>query len=102
MKNSTIQNITEVLQNSSLSHIVQRANELNLLNQKIQNLLPKQYRGLYRIVNLVDNCLIFEVQNATILHGLLLQRTLLLELIRLDFPTVTELQFKVSPSFKHF
>ncbi len=102
MKNSTIQNITEVLQNSSLSHIVQRANELNLLNQKIQNLLPKQYRGLYRIVNLVDNCLIFEVQNATIRQGLLLQRTLLLELIRLDFPTVTELQFKVSPSFKHF
>ncbi|WGE32975.1 DciA family protein [Actinobacillus genomosp. 1] len=102
MKNSTIQNITEVLQNSSLSRIVQRANELNLLNQKIQNLLPKQYRGLYRIVNLVDNCLIFEVQNATIRQGLLLQRTLLLELIRLDFPTVTELQFKVSPSFKHF
>ena len=52
--------------------------------------------------NLVDNCLIFEVQNATIRQGLLLQRTLLLELIRLDFPTVTELQFKVSPSFKHF
>ena len=102
MKNSTIQNITEVLQNSSLSRIVQRTNELNLLNQKIQNLLPKQYRGLYRIVNLVDNCLIFEVQNATIRQGLLLQRTLLLELIRLDFPTVTELQFKVSPSFKHF
>ena len=102
MKNSTIQNITEVLQNSSLSRIVQRANELNLLNQKIQNLLPKQYRGLYRIVNLVDNCLIFEVQNATIRQGLLLQRTLLLELIRLDFPTVTELQFKVRPSFKHF
>ncbi|WGE35016.1 DciA family protein [Actinobacillus genomosp. 1] len=102
MKNSTIQNITEVLQNSSISRIVQRANELNLLNQKIQNLLPKQYRGLYRIVNLVDNCLIFEVQNATIRQGLLLQRTLLLELIRLDFPTVTELQFKVSPSFKHF
>ena len=102
MKNSTRKNITEVLQNSSLSRIVQRANELNLLNQKIQNLLPKQYRGLYRIVNLVDNCLIFEVQNATIRQGLLLQRTLLLELIRLDFPTVTELQFKVSPSFKHF
>ncbi|WP_418146388.1 DciA family protein [Actinobacillus pleuropneumoniae] len=102
MKNSTIRNITEVLQNSSLSRIVQRANELNLLNQKIQKLLPRQYHGLYRIVNLVDNCLIFDVQNATIRQGLLLQRTLLLELIQTDFPNVTELQFRVSPSFKHF
>ncbi|EFM92778.1 hypothetical protein appser12_2690 [Actinobacillus pleuropneumoniae serovar 12 str. 1096] len=42
------------------------------------------------------------MQNATIRQGLLLQRTLLLELIQTDFPNVTELQFRVSPSFKHF
>lgn len=100
MKNSAAKNIYEILQNSSLTKIVQRANELNALNQKIQCLLPEQYRKLYRILNLSDNLLTFEVQNATIRQGLLLQQTYLLKLIQTDFPQVTELQFKVNPNFK--
>lgn len=100
MKNSTTKNIHEILQNSSLTKIVQRANELNELNRKIQQLLPEQYRGLYRILNLSDNLLTFEVQNATIRQGLLLQQTSLLKLIQTDFQQVTELQFKVNPNFK--
>lgn len=102
MKNSSIKNISEVLENSSLSRIVQRANELNLLNQKVQKLLPETFRGLYRIINLVDNQLIFEVQNATVRQGLQLQHFNLLKLIQTDFPEVTQLQFKVNPNFKHF
>lgn len=102
MKNSSIKNISEVLENSSLSRIVQRANELNLLNQKVQKLLPETFRGLYRIINLVDNQLIFEVQNATVRQGLQLQHFHLLKLIQTDFPEVTQLQFKVNPNFKHF
>ncbi|WP_150539997.1 DciA family protein [Actinobacillus vicugnae] len=101
MKNSAIKNITEVLQNSSLSRIVQRANQLNDLHLKVQKLLPQQYHGLYRIVNLVDNQLVFEVQNATVRQGLQLQSAHLLQLIHSDFPHVTELQFKVNPSFRH-
>lgn len=100
MKNSTTKNIHEILQNSSLTKIVQRANELNELNRKIQQLLPEQYRELYRILNLSDNLLTFEVQNATIRQGLLLQQMSLLKLIQTDFPQVTELQFKVNPNFK--
>lgn len=100
MKNSTIKNINEILQNSSLTKIVQRANELNELNRKIQQLLPEQYRGLYRILNLSDNLLRFEVQNGTIRQGLLLQQTALLYLIQADFPEVTALDFKVNPNFK--
>lgn len=102
MKNSSIKNISEVLENSSLSRIVQRVNELNLLNQKVQKLLPETFRGLYRIINLVDNQLIFEVQNATVRQGLQLQHFNLLKLIQTDFPEVTQLQFKVNPNFKHF
>lgn len=102
MKNSSIKNISEVLENSSLSRIVQRANELNLLNQKVQKLLPETFRGLYRIINLVDNQLIFEVQNATVRQGLQLQHFNLLKLIQTDFPEVTQLQFKVNPNFKLF
>ena len=100
MKNSTTKHIHEILQNSSLTKIVQQANELNELNRKIQQLLPEQYRELYRILNLSDNLLTFEVQNATIRQGLLLQQTSLLKLIQTDFPQVTELQFKVNPNFK--
>lgn len=100
MKKNTIQGISELLQNSSLAKIVQRANELNALNFKIQQLLPMQYRGLYRIVNLYDNLLVFDVQNATIRQGLLLQQAYLLQLIQTDFPDVSELQFNVNPDFK--
>lgn len=101
MKNHSIKNITDILQNSSLTKIVQRANELNDLNQKIQKLLPNQYRGLYHIVNLVDNQLIFDVPNATIRQGLQLQQAEILALIRHDYPQVSECLFKVNPNFKH-
>ncbi|WP_373767681.1 DciA family protein [Glaesserella sp.] len=101
MKNSTTKNITEILQNSGLSHIVQRVGELHELNRKIQQLLPEQYRRLYRIVNLSDNSLIFEVQNATIRQGLSLQKQYLLKCIQTDFPHITELQFNINPDFKY-
>lgn len=97
---AAMKNITDVLTNSSLSRIVQRANELNDLNQKIQHLLPEHYRKLYRIVNLVDNSLIFEVQNATVRQGLQFQQWQLLSLIQGDFPQVNELQFRVNPNFR--
>ncbi|AUI65298.1 MULTISPECIES: DciA family protein [Glaesserella] len=100
MKNSSIKHIHDILQNSNLIKIVQQANELNELNQKIQQLLPEQYRRLYRIRNLSDNLLTFEVQSATIRQGLLLQQSYLLKLIQTDFPQVTVLQFQVNPSFK--
>ena len=85
MKNHAIKNITEILENSSLIKIVQRANQLNELNEKIQSLLPAQFRKLYRIVNLVENQLIIEVPNATISQGLQMQHTQLLPIIQ-KFP----------------
>lgn len=100
MKKHTTQNIGELLQNSSLAKIVQRANELNRLNDNIQQLLPGQYRGLYRIVNLYDNLLVFDVQNATVRQGLLLQQAHLLQRIQTDLPQVNALQFNVNPEFK--
>lgn len=100
MKNSPTKNITDILQNSSLNRIVQRANALNELNRKIQILLPKQYCRLYRILNLSDNLLTFEVQNATVRHGLQLQQAELLKWIQTDFPQVEKLYFKVNPNFK--
>ncbi|MCK3654424.1 hypothetical protein A4G19_01165 [Pasteurellaceae bacterium Macca] len=100
MKNSPTKKITEILQNSSLTRIVQRANALNALNDKIKQLLPASYRKLYRIVNMHDNTLIFEVQNATIRQGLLLQQAHLLRLVQQDYPEITQLQCKVNPNFK--
>lgn len=100
-KNTSIKNITEILQNSSLSRIVQRANDLNDLNQKIQHLLPQTYRKLYRIVNLVDNQLVIDVQNATVRQGMLLQQTELIARIQQNFPEIQTLQIKVNPHFNH-
>lgn len=102
MKNSTTKPISEILQNSALTRIVQRANELNQMNVKIQRLLPSVYHRLYRIVNLSDNQLVFEVANASIRQGLLLQQVTLLKLIQAEFPQVSELKVKVNPNFKPF
>ncbi|QIM66936.1 hypothetical protein A4G16_05885 [Mannheimia granulomatis] len=100
MKNSAPKNINEVLQNSTLSRLVEKANFINNLNQKVEKLLPESYRGLYRVANLVDNQLIINVQNATVRQGLILQQTTLLQQIQTDLPEITQLEFRVNPSIK--
>ncbi|MEG9475100.1 DciA family protein [Mannheimia indoligenes] len=100
MKNSAPKKINEILQNSTLSRIVEKANFVNDLNQKIQKILPESYRGLYRVANLVDNQLIINVQSATVRQGLLLQQTALLAQIQTDLPEITQLEFRVNPSVK--
>ncbi|QNS14982.1 DciA family protein [Mannheimia bovis] len=100
MKNSAPKKINDILQNSTLSRIVEKANFVNDLNQKIQKILPQSYRGLYRVANLVDNQLIINVQSATVRQGLLLQQASLLAQIQTDLPEITRLEFKVNPSVK--
>ncbi|MBR0572977.1 DciA family protein [Pasteurella atlantica] len=101
MKNSTTKNISELLKQTKLSYIVERANLLNNLNYKIQQRLPQSYREFYRIANLEDNQLVFEVQSATIKSGLQLQQKELLNLIKIDFPNVTDLSFRINPNLKN-
>ncbi|HDL5700049.1 DciA family protein [Mannheimia glucosida] len=98
MKNSAPKKINDILQNSSLSRIVEKANFINDLNQKIQKRWPESYRGLYRVVNLVDNQLIVSVKNATVRQGLILQQNMLLKQIQTDLPEITQLEFRVNPS----
>lgn len=98
MKNSAPRNINEILQNSTLTRIVEKANFINDLNQKVQKILPESFRGLYRVVNLVDNQLIINVQNATIRQGLIFQQAILLQKIQADLPEITELEFRVNPN----
>ncbi|KAE9540472.1 DUF721 domain-containing protein [Ursidibacter maritimus] len=100
MKIQPLKNITDILENSSLTKLVQRSNEINVLNFKIQQILPVQYRNVYRIINLYDNLLVIEVQNATIRQGFLLQQSMLLDLIQTDFPHITQLELKLNPNFK--
>ncbi|HHW7567324.1 TPA: DciA family protein, partial [Mannheimia haemolytica] len=98
MKNSAPKKINDILQNSSLSRIVEKANFINDLNQKIQKRWPESYRGLYRVVNLVDNQLIVSVKNATVRQGLILQQSMLLKQIQPDLPEISQLEFRVNPS----
>lgn len=99
MPQSKVKDISKILQSSSLGKIVQRSALLYELNQKMPKLLPEKYRGLYRVANLVDNLLKFDVKNATIRQGLLLQQPMLLTAIQQDYPQITQLEFRVSPSF---
>lgn len=100
MKIQPYKNISEILQNSSLARLVERSNKINEIHRKIQQRLPEPYRKLYRIINLYDNSLVIEVQNATVRQGLLLQQSLLLKLIQVDFPHIIALEFRVNPEFK--
>lgn len=99
MKNPTVKNIKEILQNSTLSQIVKKANLIAELNEKISQILPKHYLGLYRIINLQDNSLVLEVQNGTISQGLRFQQAHLLALIQAHYPEITQLEFKIQPNF---
>lgn len=102
MRNSKIKNINTILQQSSLGKIVERSQLLYELNQKIPKLLPESYLGLYRITNLVDNSLVFNVQNATVRQGLLLQQAALLKQIQRNYPQITRLEIRITPSFQPF
>lgn len=100
MKIQPTKNITEILQNSSLAKIVERSNEINLLNQQIQQLLPKPYQKLYRIINLYDNLLIIEVANSMVRQGFLFQQAQLLQLIQAKFPEIRQFELKLNPNFQ--
>ncbi|AAP96541.1 hypothetical protein A6046_06200 [[Haemophilus] ducreyi] len=100
MKNNTIKNISDILESSSLSRIVLRANELNSIDKKLQHLLPTEYLGCYRLINLVNNQLVFEVQNATVYRSLQLNQLQLLKLIQCQFPDILQLKFKINPNFQ--
>lgn len=100
MKIQPTKNITEILQNSSLSKIVERSNEINLLNQQIQQLLPKPYQKLYKIINLYDNLLIIEVANSMVRQGFLFQQAQLLQLIQTKFPEIRQFELKLNPNFQ--
>lgn len=102
MKNSAPKKIHDILQNSTFSRIVEKANDINMLNDKMQKILPESYRGLYRVANLVDNQLIINVQNATVRQGLLLQQAALLVQIQTDLPEITRFEFRVNPSVMSF
>ena len=97
MKKSPVKKINTILKNSSLVQIVKRANELGELQQKMEQLLPPQFQGLYRIVNLDDNLLTVHVQNATVRQGFLLQQQHFIQLIQKDFPQISALEINIVP-----
>ena len=102
MKIQPTRNITEILQNSSLTKIVERSNQINLINSQLQHIFPQQYRNFYRLVDFSDTLFVIEVQNAVIRQGLLLQQVFLLKLIQVDFPEITHLEIKVNPNFRAY
>lgn len=99
MKKTTLKGIDQILANSILTRIVERVNGLDELNQNIQQIIPKEYSGLYRITNLTDNSLKFDVRDGTTRSGFLLRKTEFLRLIQEKYPEITELEFNINPKF---
>lgn len=99
MKKTTLKGIDQILANSILTRIVERVNGLDELNQNIQQIIPKEYSGLYRITNLTDNSLKFDVRDGTTRSGFLLKKTEFLRLIQEKYPEITELEFNINPKF---
>lgn len=99
MRHSSIKNISDVLEQSSLSRLVERANLLNAANEVLRPKLPEQFRTLCRIVNLNDSELVFETPNAVVRQGLQLQQAYLLQIIQQAFPKIQTLVFRINPDF---
>lgn len=99
MRNTT-KNITEVLQNSTFSRLVRRANQLNALNAQIQHQLPPLFQGRCKAVKLEENRLFLEVPSAVIRQAVLLQQAVVLQAIQAEFSQVNELEIRVNPDFK--
>lgn len=100
MQPSSVKNISEVLQQSSLSRLVERANQLNAINDVLRKQLPEAFRELCRVVNVSESQLTFETPNAVVRQGLQLQQTSLLAIIQQTFPHIQTLQFNINPDFQ--
>lgn len=99
MRQSQTKNISEVLRQSGLSRLVQRANTLNSLNERIQRKLPEAFRQRCRVVNFCENKMIFETQSAVVRQSLSLQQSDLLRVVQQELPEINELQFRINPDF---
>lgn len=100
MKIQPVKNIIDVLENSSLSKIVQKTNEINTLNEQLKYQLPEQFKPLFRVTNIHHDAVTIDVKNASVRQGFLLQRAFLLKLVQAEFPHITQLELRVNPDFK--
>ncbi|WP_301098906.1 DUF721 domain-containing protein [Otariodibacter sp.] len=100
MKIQSVKNIIDILENSSLSKIVQKSNQINTLNEHLKYQLPEQYKPLFRVTNIHHKSVTIDVKNASVHQGFLLQRAFLLKLIQTEFPHITQLELRVNPDFK--
>lgn len=99
MRHSSTKNISEVLEQSSLSRLVERANQLNNLNDLLQQKLPEPFKRRCRVVNVSDDSLTLETPNAVVHQGLRLQQAYLLTIIQQAFPRIQTLLFRINPDF---
>ncbi|PJG84494.1 DciA family protein [Conservatibacter flavescens] len=97
MRNKKMMNIKTILENSSLTKIMQRSLFLADLNHQISQLLPTQFNGLYRVANINEENLVIEVKSAVVRQGFLFKQTELLALIQQKYPKIQQLNLRINP-----
>ncbi|WP_373099128.1 MULTISPECIES: DciA family protein [Pasteurellaceae] len=90
-------NVQEVLTHSGLARIMQQGLRVHHLNERIQTLFPRQFKGLYRAAQMENDKLFIETANAMVRQGLLFREQELLALIKPDYPQIRQLIFKINP-----
>lgn len=92
-------NIKNVIDNSSITKIMQHARFLAQLNQQLQQLFPPHFQQQFRIANIQANQLCLEVKSATVRQALLFRQRELLKLVQQDYPNINQLSIRINPIF---
>ena len=90
-------NITEVIDRSPLSKLIQKALVINELNQKLYAVFPFELRVLLRVNGVNDGALELDVANAMARQSLLFRQNEFLPQLNAIAPEIKRLKIKVVP-----
>lgn len=97
MRNYKTLNIKNILANSPLATIMQKGLLLSNLNRYLQQQLPPQFQGQFRVANIQGDQLCIEVNNASTRQALLFKQQSLLKLVQQQQPDIHQLSIRINP-----
>ncbi|QLB13415.1 uncharacterized protein DUF721 [Bisgaardia hudsonensis] len=102
MRYSKPKNINQIIEKTTFSQIIKKSAFINELNEKIQFLFPKEFKGYYRVLEIEQHNILFEVANAMVRQAFLFNQKKLLELINKEYPEIKEIKFSINPELNSF
>ncbi len=100
MKYSNLQNIQNIINNSSLAKIMVRTQLVNNLNEYLKTHLPTKYGDYFKIINIRDNKVIISVPSATYQKGFTDHKQTFINVLKSFDNNLNMVEFIIDPNFK--